>query len=107
MPPWAENLPTTAVTAQLAAAKIEEPPAAADDGAADESDPLWQVVFKLAGGDRQKTEKMLEDPDALVAYPEVRAVLEAGEGGGAAPMDMDVAPPVRLCVRACGCWDGK
>lgn len=88
--------PITAVTTQLAAAKIEEPPAAGGDNGSDESDPLWQVVFKLAGGDRQKTEKMLEDPDALMAYPEVRAVLEGG--GGAAPMDMDAAPPVRMRV---------
>jgi hypothetical protein len=78
------------VTEQMAAATIEEPADGAAAAESDESDPLWQVVFKLAGGDRQKTEKMLEDPDALMAYPEVRAVLE----GGAVPMD--VAPPVRV-----------
>jgi peptide chain release factor subunit 3 len=37
--------------------------------------------LKVAGGDRAKAVKLLEDPDALMQYPEVRAIME-GSGGG-------------------------
>ncbi|KAJ1459892.1 P-loop containing nucleoside triphosphate hydrolase protein [Pelagophyceae sp. CCMP2097] len=46
----------------------------------DADDPLWLAVLKLAGGDAKKANQMLEDPDALMAYPEVAALLT---GGGA------------------------
>jgi peptide chain release factor subunit 3 len=41
----------------------------------DENDPLWKVVLKIAEGDREKALKMINDPDSLVQYPEVEAVL--------------------------------
>ncbi|GAB5033106.1 elongation factor tu [Nannochloropsis oceanica] len=79
---------TEDMTAQMAAASIADPAASSssvmeeDDEGDDENDPLWQAVFKMAGGDRAKTEKMLEDPDSLMQYPEIRALLEGVEGGG-------------------------
>ena len=42
----------------------------------DESDPLWQIVLKIAEGNREKAMKMIADPDALAQYPEVVAFLE-------------------------------
>lgn len=48
----------------------------------DENDPLWQVVLKIAQGDRAKALKMIADPDSLTQYPEVEALLEQTE-----PMD--------------------
>ena len=45
----------------------------------DESDPLWQVVLKIANGDRDKALKMINDPDQLSAYPEVLELMEAGD----------------------------
>lgn len=51
-----------------------------NDEPLDENDPLWKAVFKIAGGDRKATLKMLEDPDALMKYPEVKAILEGGGG---------------------------
>lgn len=45
----------------------------------DETDPLWQVVLKIAGGDREKATKMISDPDSLSQYPEVNELLEAGD----------------------------
>ncbi len=52
----------------------------------DESDPLWQAVLKIAEGDREKAMKMIADPDSLLQYPEVEAVLSAGS---AVAMDTD------------------
>ena len=46
----------------------------------DENDPLWKAVLAIAAGDRKAALKMLEDPDALMAYPEVKAIMEAGGG---------------------------
>lgn len=90
---------TEEVTAKMAAATIQEP--APSNNAVDynsnnddENDPLWRAVYKMAGGDREKTEKMLEDPDSLMQYPEIRALLGGGEtgsekkvGGTAGPVD--------------------
>jgi len=45
----------------------------------DESDPLWKAVLKVAKGDRSKAQRMINDPDSLMQYPEVAAVLEAGD----------------------------
>ncbi len=98
---------TQQVTAQMAAAKIEEDDAAPMDEE-DENDPLWQAVFKMAGGDRKKTEKMLEDPDALMAYPEIRAILDGTSGAASAAVDAApepkkaaaVAPPAPIATSA-------
>lgn len=51
----------------------------------DETDPLWQAVLKVAQGDREKALKMIADPDSLIQYPEVEAVLSAS----AAAMETD------------------
>eukprot|EP01038_Epipyxis_sp_PR26KG_P014713 gene14713-19777_t len=46
----------------------------------DENDPLWIATLKIAQGDRKKALKMLEDTDALMKYPEIRKILESGDG---------------------------
>ena len=47
----------------------------------DESDPLWQVVLnKICNGDRDRAIKLINDPDQLTQYPEVEALLAAGDG---------------------------
>lgn len=43
----------------------------------DENDPLWIAVLKLANGNRKEALKMLEDPDALMAYPEIAKIMES------------------------------
>lgn len=48
----------------------------------DENDPLWKATIKLTEGDRERAIKLLEDPDSLMKYPEIRAIME-GEGDGA------------------------
>ena len=62
------------------AAAVAAPTVAADndDDAIDENDPLWKATLVIAGGDRAKAVKLLEDPDALMQYPEVRAIMEGG-----------------------------
>jgi len=53
----------------------------------DESDPLWQVVLKIADGDKEKAQKMVNDPDSLMIYPEVVALLSASDGAKAMEVD--------------------
>ena len=53
----------------------------------DESDPLWQVVLKIADGDKEKAKKMVNDPDSLMIYPEVVALLSASDGAKAMEVD--------------------
>jgi Elongation factor Tu GTP binding domain len=50
----------------------------------DENDPLWQVTLKLAKGDRAKAMAMLDDPDTLMAHPEVIKVIAASDDAAAA-----------------------
>lgn len=59
----------------------------------DESDPLWKAVLKISNGDREKAVIMIADPDSLVEYPEVMAILEAGEDDAidVEPMDTSEA----------------
>ncbi len=45
----------------------------------DESDPLWQIVIKITNGDKEKATKMIADPDSLLKYPEVEALLNSPE----------------------------
>lgn len=59
-----------------AAAPAREESTASD---IDENDPLWQVVLKIAEGDRTRALKMINNPDALTQYPEVEAILNSGE----------------------------
>ena len=59
----------------------------------DETDPLWKVTLQLAKGDRAEAIKMLEDPDALMAYPEVVAALaEADKIGNLSSDDLIESP---------------
>jgi hypothetical protein len=51
-----------------------------EDDDVDENDPLWIAVLKLANGNRKEALKMLDDPDALMAYPEIAKIMESGEG---------------------------
>ena len=46
----------------------------------DENDPLWKAAFKIAGN-RAATLKLLEDPDELMKYPEVMAIMNATSSG--------------------------
>lgn len=39
---------------------------------------LVQVTLQVANGDREKADKMLEDPDALMANEEVQRIIAAG-----------------------------
>lgn len=48
-----------------------------------------QVTLQVANGDREKAVKMLEDPDALMANPEVQRII--GQG---ASRDIEVVPGV-------------
>ena len=54
-----------------------------DEDAVDENDPLWKAVLKIVNGDRAAAFKMLENPDELDRYPDIRAILESGEGAEA------------------------
>lgn len=63
--------------------------AAGEDEPLDENDPLWKATLKLCEGDREKALKLLEDPDALMAYPEIRAIMDEAEAG-----DLDITSEV-------------
>ena len=70
-------------TEELAVTKDEQSNAAPDDeDALDENDPLWIATLKVSNGDREAALRLLDDPDALLAYPEIMALMESGEGGG-------------------------
>lgn len=49
-----------------------------DDEAIDEDDPLWKATLKLTLGDRKEALKLLEDPDSLMQYPEIKKIMEEG-----------------------------
>ncbi|KAL7580804.1 hypothetical protein ACA910_001081 [Epithemia clementina (nom. ined.)] len=61
-----------------------ESAAAASD--IDESDPLWKVVLEIANGDREQALQLINDPDKLAQYPQVTALMEAGDSWEAAEM---------------------
>jgi peptide chain release factor subunit 3 len=66
------------------------PAPAKQESELDESDPLWQVVLKVAEGNRERAMKMLSDPDSLTQYPEVvelLATLPATEADDDVDMD--------------------
>lgn len=44
----------------------------------DENDPLWIATLKITNGNREEALRLLEDPDALSIYPEIKAILEGG-----------------------------
>ena len=66
----------------VGAATADDSDAVEGDGI-DESDPLWIVTLRVAEGDREKAVRMLEDPDSLMKYPEIRAIMEAGDAESA------------------------
>lgn len=45
----------------------------------DQNDPLWIAVLKRFNGDKDSALKALEDPDSLMKYPEIRALIEGGD----------------------------
>lgn len=45
----------------------------------DENDPLWQAVIKITKGDRTAAMRMINDPDSLVKYPEIEALVAGDE----------------------------
>lgn len=61
------------------------PPASTEssDMDIDESDPLWIAVLKVAEGDRARASKMIADPDSLLKYPEIEALLASGDSSEA------------------------
>jgi hypothetical protein len=48
-----------------------------DEDALDETDPLWIATLKVSKGDREAALRLLDDPDALMAYPEIVAIMDA------------------------------
>ena len=46
----------------------------------DESDPLWQAILNVTGGDRGKALKLLSDPDQLTKYPEIEKLVASSVG---------------------------
>ncbi|KAI2502964.1 Elongation factor Tu C-terminal domain [Fragilaria crotonensis] len=64
---------------QPAPAPAPAPPADEPEEEIDENDPLWQAVLKIAEGDRAKAMTLIGDPDSLMTYPEVAAILESSE----------------------------
>jgi peptide chain release factor subunit 3 len=79
---WAPPTPTPAPASTPAPA----PPKPTESTVSDETDPLWEIVLKIANGDVEKATRMIQDPDSLVQYPEVAALLASGGG-----TDMDGA----------------
>ena len=65
-----------------------------DETADDTDDPLFQAVLAIAGS-KEKAEKMLEDPDSLMQYPEIVKIMmeTAGEGDDSDYKDGDTAMP--------------
>eukprot|EP00595_Chromulina_sp_UTEXLB2642_P002707 CAMPEP_0196765464 /NCGR_PEP_ID=MMETSP1095-20130614/9015_1 /TAXON_ID=96789 ORGANISM="Chromulina nebulosa, Strain UTEXLB2642" /NCGR_SAMPLE_ID=MMETSP1095 /ASSEMBLY_ACC=CAM_ASM_000446 /LENGTH=611 /DNA_ID=CAMNT_0042123525 /DNA_START=16 /DNA_END=1848 /DNA_ORIENTATION=+ len=47
----------------------------------DENDPLWKATLTLTKGDREAALKLLEDPDSLLQYPEIKAIMESTSSG--------------------------
>jgi peptide chain release factor subunit 3 len=71
-----------AVTSLPPPVPASAPPAARQESNSEdieEDDPLWQVVLKIAEGDKDRALRMIGDPDSLTKYPEVVAVLNAME----------------------------
>jgi len=69
--------PTPAPTASEVSTEKAE---TSDTSEIDESDPLWQTVLKISNGDKEKAKKMINDPDSLMKYPEVVALLSTSDG---------------------------
>ena len=48
-----------------------------DDDDIDENDPLWIATLKVTNGDKKAAIRMLDDPDSLMAYPEIVAIMQS------------------------------
>ena len=57
---------------------------AGEDDEVDENDPLWKATMKICNNNKEEALKMLENPDELMAHPEVISFLEnaKSENGG-------------------------
>lgn len=81
VPPTPPAPPAPAAAVKSVVAEVESNDEVEEE--MDEKDPLWMATLLIAGGDRKAAVKMLEDPDSLMQYPEIRAIMEAqGEGEG-------------------------
>ena len=81
-PSWTPGGGFTSTTAAATPAPVQSTSSVSSSSDnIDESDPLWQVVLKIAEGDKEKASKMISDPDSLMKYPEVEAFLSSQENG--------------------------
>lgn len=85
---WTPGGFTAPAPAPVPPPQPEPEPEASTPSDIDESDPLWQAVLKIANGDKERASKMIADPDSLMQYPEIVALLgsadeamDEGEGG--------------------------
>ncbi|KAJ8602321.1 hypothetical protein CTAYLR_008196 [Chrysophaeum taylorii] len=46
-----------------------------EDKEIDENDPLWKATLKITKGNRVRAIELLQDPDELMQFPEVKAVM--------------------------------
>ena len=53
----------------------------AEEDAIDENDPIWKACLVVTNNNREEALKMLEDPDSLMQYPEIRKIMEAAPVG--------------------------
>lgn len=49
------------------------------DDQIDENDPLWKATLEITKGNKEEATRLLEDPDSLMKYPEIRAIMERSE----------------------------
>lgn len=52
------------------------------DSEMDENDPLWQAVLKICDGDTERANKLINNPEGLLQYPEIEAIIAAGAAEG-------------------------
>lgn len=64
-------------TKEPAAAIAPEDLSDAENEEVDENDPLYQATLRITNGNKQAAIKMLNDPDSLMQYPEIRAIIES------------------------------
>eukprot|EP00607_Mallomonas_marina_P008085 CAMPEP_0182417560 /NCGR_PEP_ID=MMETSP1167-20130531/2029_1 /TAXON_ID=2988 /ORGANISM="Mallomonas Sp, Strain CCMP3275" /LENGTH=626 /DNA_ID=CAMNT_0024591219 /DNA_START=148 /DNA_END=2028 /DNA_ORIENTATION=- len=73
LPPTVPTLDPIPVSISNAAELVQEPE---DSDDIDENDPLWKATIQLTKGDRAEAMKLLEDPDNLMNYPEIRKIMD-------------------------------
>lgn len=74
-PVLAVAAPVAISTPVVAAVEVTESPNEEEE--IDESDPLWIATLKITNGNRAEALKLLEDPDALMIYPEIKKIMES------------------------------